>query len=96
MFSKKGDETSMATVAIVIIIIIAIAAILIFAFSVSSKGKEQAETQANIGSNIADIANCRLFADGMLDKSKFPCICPQDILDNAAKKGIDVSSCRTS
>jgi len=85
----------MATVAIVIIIIIAIAAILVFVFSVSSAGKEQAQQQTNLGSNISDVANCNLFAAGMLDKPT-PCVCPQNILNDATKKGIDISGCSPS
>lgn len=96
MLNKKAEDVSMNTVVLVILVVVSIAVILIFVFVSGQAGKESANEQANIGSNITDIANCRLWGSGLY--SDFDCSkisCPKDALCNACKNKIDISSCNT-
>ena len=93
MHNNHAQGLPMQTIVLVILAVIVIAAVLIFIFSANKTGTEQVQSQTEIGSSAADIANCRLWASGLnndFDCSKTQCsadtlckaYCAEDISTN--------------
>ena len=90
---KTAQELPMSTVVFVIITIIAIAVLIVFAITASQSGKTQTEGQLSVATGAADMANCRLWAAGMKKDFCNSIACPNEIICDACRNGVEIGAC---